>query len=398
MADQIQPQTLGGAPRKSGRLAYIDWLRGLACVLMFQAHSYSSWLSADARKSEFYRWSQAAATVPAPLFIFLAGVSSAMVTLRLRKKGLARNAVARSTVTRGAEIFALGLLFRGQEYLLGYPNSPWTDLLRVDVLNILGLSMMLMGVLCWLTDTRDPADNQRAAISTARVILASLLISAGIAVATPWLWTTRRPRWLPWPLESYVNGVHVFHHPQTWLFPIFPWVAFAFVGLPLGCLLFSDFARKREPWFFVAVGGAGALACALSQWLDSSRVHLYPPAIYDYWHSSPQFFLMRCGVLLLLVFLAYAWCRWGLALKGFSPLVQLGNTSLLVYWVHIEFVYGRFSILPKGRCTIPQATGGFLVIFAAMLALSVWRTRWKKRPAKALQPPQAQPAAASESG
>ena len=28
--------------------------------------------------------------------------------------------------------------------------APKTDLLRVDVLNTIGLSMMLMGVLCWL--------------------------------------------------------------------------------------------------------------------------------------------------------------------------------------------------------------------------------------------------------
>ena len=65
--------------------------------------------------------------------------------------------------------------------------------------------------------------------------------------------------------------------------------------------------------------------------------------------------------------------------------VQLGNTSLLVYWVHIEFVYGRFSILPKGQCSIWKATGGLLAIFLAMLGLSLLRTRWKKRPAKALQ-------------
>jgi hypothetical protein len=50
---------------------------------------------------------------------------------------------------------------------------------------------------------------------------------------------------------------------------------------------------------------------------------------------------------------------------------------LLVYWVHIEFVYGRFSILPKGQCSIAKATAGLAVIFAAMLALSVLRTRWK---------------------
>lgn len=75
---------------------------------------------------------------------------------------------------------------------------------------------------------------------------------------------------------------------------------------------------------------------------------------------------------------SYAWCRWGLAQRAFSPLIQLGTTSLLVYWVHIEFVYGRFSILPKRMCTIPMATLGLITIFSAMLVVSILRTRWLK--------------------
>ena len=391
MADPIKIENKGRPQPKSGRLAYIDWLRGLACVLMFQTHCYNSWLSPRARESAWYAWSQLLGTLPAPLFIFLAGISSAMVTQRLREKGVARNAIARTTILRGAEIYGLGLLFRGQEFLLGYPNAPWTDLLRVDVLNILGVSMMLMGVLCWATASGTLKKSRNNAIAS------GLAAATLVAVATPWLWTTYRPRWLPWPLESYINGVHVYGRPQPWLFPLFPWVAFAFVGLALGFLLFSDFAKKAA-WLFAAVGGAGVMACGLSQLLDAAPVRLYPAAIYDYWHTSPEFFLMRCGVLLALVSLAYAWCRWGWAQKGFSPLIQLGNTSLLVYWVHIEFVYGRFSILPKGQCSILKATAGLLVIFLAMLALSVLRTRWRKRPAKVLQASPAPAAATLESG
>ena len=139
-------------PSKTTRLAYIDWMRGLACVLMFQTHCYDSWLSPAARKSSsLIIWSQLGGTLPAPLFIFLAGVSFALVTERLREKGVERHAIAKQTILRGAEIFGMGLLFRAQEFALGYPWSPWSDLLRVDVLNILGLSMMLMGVLCWAT-------------------------------------------------------------------------------------------------------------------------------------------------------------------------------------------------------------------------------------------------------
>ena len=111
-------------------------------------------------------------------------------------------------------------------------------------------------------------------------------------------------------------------------------------------------------------------------------VHLY--AVYDYWHTSPNFFLARVGILLVIVLGAYVWCRWGAGQIGFSPLIQLGQTSLLVYWVHIEFVYGTFSILTKRAQTIPMATFGLLVICVMMVLLSMARTRWKGRGAEIL--------------
>jgi uncharacterized membrane protein len=367
------------------RLSYIDWMRGLACVLMFQTHCYDSWLSPEARKAGVLPWSQLGGTLPAPLFLFLSGISFALVTERLREKGSSASAIAKTTIRRGAEIFALGLLFRVQEYALGYRWSPWTDLLRVDILNMLGLSMILMGILCWLSAARrsksSSAPPQIAAASRNRGILASFLAATIVALATPLLWTTDRPLWLPWPLESYINGVHVLGKPQYWLFPLFPWSAFAFVGLAVGFFLFTDIAKRYEGLIFAALGATGTLACLLSIELDESRVQLY--SIYDYWHTSPDFFLMRCGILLIILFCVYAWCRWGLAQLGFSPIIQLGKTSLLVYWVHIEFVYGRFSILPKRQCTVLQASVGLSIIFLAMLILSLLRTNWTDRRAKA---------------
>jgi hypothetical protein len=90
--------------------------------------------------------------------------------------------------------------------------------------------------------------------------------------------------------------------------------------------------------------------------------------------------MMRIGMLLVICFVSYAWCRWGLGTWGFSPLIQLGQTSLLVYWVHIEFVYGRFSLLPKRAQTISGASWGLLEITVFMLILSLLRTRidWKR--------------------
>jgi uncharacterized membrane protein len=368
---------------RQSRLAYIDWMRGLACVLMFQTHCYDSWLSPAARESTFFKWSQLGGTFPAPLFLFLAGISFALVTDKMRQRGIAANQIARTTILRGAEIFGLGLLFRVQEFLLGQPwpgalfgqigaphGAPWTDLLRVDILNTIGLSMMLLGAVCRLTATRGGS------------IVMACATSLLIAMVTPPLWTTWRPRFLPWPLESYINGVHTFREPQPWLFPIFPWTAFAFAGLAAGFVVFGDWARRHEAWAVSALGGGGVALTGLAHWFDSLPVQLY--AVYDFWHTSPSFFLIRLGLLLIILLLCYAWCRWGPGEWGFSPIIQLGQTSLLVYWVHISFVYGRFSILGKGQQSVATASLGLLAIFVAMVILSLVRTRTKGKGAAIL--------------
>lgn len=358
------------APASKGRIAYIDWMRGLACLLMFQTHCYDSWLGGAARKSTFFGRSQLLGTLPAPLFLFLSGISFALVTDRMRRKGISANQIAATTIRRGAEIFAVGLLFRMQEFALGQPWSPWTDLLRVDILNTIGVSLMLMGIACRLVKTR--------AANTALAVVAA----GGIAMLTPPLWTTHQPRWLPWFVESYVNGVHNLGTPQHWLFPIFPWAAFAFAGLAAGFVLMSDWAVKNLAKATAMTGVAGIALFFTAMWLDSLPQRLY--SVYDYWHTSPNFFLARVGVLLMIIALSYAWCRWGPAQRWFSPLVQIGQTSLLVYWVHIEFVYGRFSILGKRQQSIPMATLGLAIIFTAMVLLSIGRTRTKGKGAEIL--------------
>jgi fucose 4-O-acetylase-like acetyltransferase len=170
--------------------------------------------------------------------------------------------------------------------------------------------------------------------------------------------------------------VHNLGQPQAWLFPIFPWTAFAFTGLAIGILLASDWV-KRNGMATVALGALGGLLICLGRWLDARPGQFY--AVYDFWHTSPNFFLIRVGLLLLILAGAYMWCRWGAGEWGFSPLIQMGQTSLLVYWVHIEFVYGRFSILPKRAQDIRTASLGLLAICLSMLVLSVLRTKLKGR-------------------
>ena len=57
----------------------------------------------------------------------------------------------------------------------------------------------------------------------------------------------------------------------------------------------------------------------------------------------------------------------------------MGQHSLLVYWVHIEFVYGRLHILPRKAESILGATAGLLIITLSMLLLAYLQGKWDTR-------------------
>ncbi len=134
--------------------------------------------------------------------------------------------------------------------------------MRVDILNTIGISMILMGVVCWIVLNVGRTSRIRQVLGLTAGGVALL-----ISLLTPPLWTTWRPHWLPWPIESYIDGVHNLGQPQSWLFPIFPWTAFAFAGLAVGFLLLSDWARQREAAAF-AITGCGRSGSDLSGAVD----------------------------------------------------------------------------------------------------------------------------------
>jgi hypothetical protein len=77
---------------------------------------------------------------------------------------------------------------------------------------------------------------------------------------------------------------------------------------------------------------------------------------------------------------------------------QLGRTSLLVYWVHVDLCYGLISNPLHHSLDMRWATIGFVAMTLAMLGLSVaktrlidpwWRSHSLRRPAALDAPPAA---------
>ncbi|HEY6072806.1 MAG TPA: hypothetical protein VIV15_05260, partial [Anaerolineales bacterium] len=62
---------------------------------------------------------------------------------------------------------------------------------------------------------------------------------------------------------------------------------------------------------------------------------------------------------------------------GWSWVRQFGTTSLLVYWVHTELVYGRWLYFWKERLAPGQVALASLGVILLMLGLSTLKTNWK---------------------
>jgi hypothetical protein len=120
------------------------------------------------------------------------------------------------------------------------------------------------------------------------------------------------------------------------------------------------------------LGGALILVC---QYLANSPFTIYAKS--EFWLNSPAQVLTKVGVLLLMVSFAYLWTRYG-AGAGWSWIRQFGVTSLLVYWVHIELVYGNASWLFKDNLTVPQTVLAAVLVILLMLAISTMKTHRDK--------------------
>src|SRR5262245_4174807 len=106
------------------RRAYIDWARGLAVLVMIEAHTSDAWPRADAKGSLGYAMAVILGGFAAPLFLWLAGLGVAMAASRtLERTGRAAAAVEAACV-RGLEIFILAFLFRIQAFVVSPPSTP----------------------------------------------------------------------------------------------------------------------------------------------------------------------------------------------------------------------------------------------------------------------------------
>src|SRR5204863_1039166 len=112
--------------------------------------------------------------------------------------------------------------------------------------------------------------------------------------------------------------------------------------------------------------GIGLVLAA--QYLSNLPFSVYPKS--DFWLNSPALIVIKLGAVLIILAVAFLWVNLG-APQRWSLFRQLGTTSLLVYWVHIELVYGRWFGIWKEAMTVRQVLVFTTLLLALLTALSI---------------------------
>lgn len=336
----------------ASRLGFLDWTRGLAAVIMLQGHVFHSFTAKNLRDGGPYVLSQFIGGITPAVFLFLTGVTLGFLMESRERQG--DSAVTRwiTSLGRARYLAVLAVLFRVQLWAFAYPQSGWDALLKVDILNCMALAMAVMSLFAML-----PAATR---------VRASGFAGLAIAVASP-LVSALDWRGVPGWLSSYFV-------PDYNQFSFFPWAAFVAFGISAGTILRiipKDALARVMQW--AALGGFGLV-------LGGQYFSGLPYSLYDkseFWLNSPALILIKLGVILLIAAFAYLWNQQP-AVRDWSWVRQLGTTSLIVYWVHIELVYGRWFGSWKESLPVPQTVAIATVTICLMLMLSLAQTRWKQ--------------------
>ncbi|MCC6810417.1 MAG: DUF1624 domain-containing protein [Deltaproteobacteria bacterium] len=328
----LVPQT---GQRPAPRLAAVDCVRGGAVLCMILLHAFDSFGSAATKKSFYGDLSYYLGGGAAPMFLALAGLATS----------LAITQGAGAMFRRGVEIWLLSLLFRIQEWALGGDGSYSGMLLRVDVLNCIGLSILL----CVLVH-RLARHHEATALAVTGLI--TVLVTPLIAKAD-WLAN------VPGPLRHHLGGP-----PQFALFPLFPWAGVALLGAALGAYATKDGKAHTATRLF-----------GLAKWLFVAYPliflvrALFPgPLAFSRTNIHPVFTLERTALALGLLWPASLYLE--RTTRFVSTFTLLGRRSLVIYWVHVELCYGLYFHRYKGTFDWPATLAFTLAMMAFCTALA----------------------------
>lgn len=345
---------------RKGRILFIDLMRALAVVMMIQGHTVDVLLSDQYRNSghPFLAVYGTIRGLTAPIFLFSSGTVF-IYLFRMAGKPFRENPRVAKGVRRVLLLLSLG-------YLLRYPTAQvadftyvtaesWKIFFAVDVLHLIGASLLILLLLALLAE--------KSKLSDAQVFLTGALF---FFAAHPLFQRVNWTEFLPVPIANYLytgNGSP---------FPLFPNAGYVMCGGVLGAYLANRqfLANPKKLSLLLAAWGAGlfALYPILHQagvWLGASE---------EFQTLDPGLVLMRLGLVLLInalvSFIAFR-------INSVPNLIILaGRSTLLIYVVHVVILYGSawnggLGHIFQRSFSLCQTVVAVLLMIAAMAGLAV---------------------------
>jgi len=314
-------QSGAGPGVQARRVIFIDLARAIAVILMINGHTISALLAPDYQSGPWYdRW-QFQRGLTSNLFLLLSGFAFSIATSRHWPAHLWLSFAVFRRLRRFGLLMVLG-------YALHFPVSHfselaaaseerWRSFLAVDVLQLIGATLVLVQVLVMACRSR---------IVFAVVSLAMAVTLIGL---TPTMWR------IPWAPDVPLFVAGYLSQGTGSIFPIFPFGASIFIGVGIGQIYSRWGAAHLASFENRVLLSGGALLVALGMVPHLAGGTLFPPGPGS---SIPGEFVLRTGVsFVILGGIAHA-SRWMSHLPHIIG--ALAQESLVIYFVHLCFVYG----------------------------------------------------------
>ncbi len=376
----------GGAANTS-RLPAFDFARGIAGGIMIIGHATHAWTAVQWHPGFIYRATRFFGLFPLPSFFLLAGLS---LGLRMRTALARREPIARlrkRVIYRGLQLVLIGYTVNAAFYLLD-GGSGWDTVLRVDVLHGIGLSLVLLALLCLRDNQGGTSLPMRRAVWWA--LLAGCLIALASAPLTRLIQT-----WCGITSSNYSAGdysagdysagdysagdysagdcatsryalallIEVDGIGTMPLLPLAAWACWGFSVAPMLARAVSSASSTRKAVWLLATAAFGvaltlcgtALQAATS--IPTSRTD--PTLVFNVVELAG-----RATSLVGLAALLHGYLSTGLSKEW----VRLGRSSLTAYVFHIPFCYGAWGSRLQGKLSPMQALLASFVLIALSAA------------------------------
>lgn len=326
---------------------------------MIETHTVNALLDPALRRGIFFNALTYLNGLVAPAFLFCAGLGFAIFLSRKNDDIVTLGGGFRSYLGKCLFIVILGyslhVPFFSLRGMIGAGPEAWTGMLQVDVLQVIGVTLILLLAIAVLA-------------RSARSRIASVLALTAAAL----LWGYRYPDGPGAGPPAWLLAY--FSRDLSPLFTIVPWAGFLTTGFLAGTYFTVAAAsgREKEAIRSFALISSGFLAIA-------PAVSVFTRSLYgagDYWYWSAEYFLVRLGSVGLVM------CGlWFLLRKGEGPgsavLGVFGRESLPVYYIHLIIVYGKdfewsfVRLIPRGGDYFLCA-GLSVVLTGAMYLFGRW--------------------------